>query len=104
MLSEYHDSDLDERREPVLFPGDESNRVERPAPAPVVTIPVRLVAAAPEPVAATPRMVRVRVLANYRVLHDRKPYVGGDVLSVPEDKANQWIKARIVEPIKTRRK
>ena len=103
MLSGYDDSDPDGRHEPVMFPGDESNRVEQPAPAPVVTIPVRLVAAGPEPVATTPQMVRVRVLANYRVVHKR-PYVGGDVLSVPEDKANQWIKARIVEPVKTRRK
>lgn len=52
----------------------------------------------------TPRMVRVRVLHPYRVVLGGRVYLGGDVVSAPEEKTNQWIKAHIVEPVKTRRK
>lgn len=103
MLSEHPDPDLDERQDPVLVLGDESNHVERPAPAPVVTIPVRLVAAGPEPV-ATPRMVRVRVLANYRVMHEGKAFIGGETLSIPAEKAEKWLQFGFVEPAKVSQK
>jgi hypothetical protein len=45
--------------------------------------------------------VKVKVVAPHRVLHEGKPYVGGDVLEVPNDKEHDiWLKARWVELVK----
>jgi hypothetical protein len=45
--------------------------------------------------------VTVKVVAPYRVMHDGKPYVGGDVLEVPNDKEHEiWLKSGWVEPVK----
>jgi hypothetical protein len=41
---------------------------------------------------ATP--VKVRVLANYRVCHEGKAYVGGETLEIPRDEAHEiWIQS-----------
>lgn len=47
--------------------------------------------------------VRVRVLGKYRIVHDGKPHVGGDRLTVPADVAGKWIKAGWVEPAPQRK-
>lgn len=44
-------------------------------------------------------LVKVKVVGNYRVLHDAQPYVGGDVVEIPADKAKSWISQRWVEEI-----
>lgn len=46
-------------------------------------------------------LVRVKVVAPYRVLHEGKPYVGGDVLEIPNDKEHTiWRKSGWVELVK----
>lgn len=45
-----------------------------------------------------PKTAKVKVKGKYRVVHEGRPYVGGDELVVPQDVADQWIKARFVEP------
>jgi hypothetical protein len=48
-----------------------------------------------------PAPVKVKVIAPHRVLHEGKPYVGGDVLEVPKDKERDiWIKSGWVELVK----
>jgi hypothetical protein len=48
-----------------------------------------------------PAPVKVKVVAPYRVLHEGKPYVGGDVLEVPKDKERDiWLKSGWVELVK----
>jgi hypothetical protein len=47
--------------------------------------------------AAAANIAKVKVLGNYRVLHETKPYVGGDVLELPMATASKWIKAGWVE-------
>ena len=38
--------------------------------------------------------VKVKVVAPYRVVHEGKPYVGGDVLEVPNDEEHDiWLKS-----------
>ena len=41
--------------------------------------------------------VKVKVNEPYRVLHDGKPYVGGDVVEIPADTAKSWIAQKWVE-------
>jgi len=53
---------------------------------------------APEP---APKTAKVKVKGKYRVVHEGRPYTGGDELTVPQDVADQWIKARFVEPAPT---
>ncbi|MFY9765373.1 MAG: hypothetical protein WAK42_10305 [Mycobacterium sp.] len=48
-----------------------------------------------------PSTVRVKVVAPYRVLHEGTPYVGGDVLEVPNDEEHDtWRKSGWVELVK----
>lgn len=50
--------------------------------------------------APTPELVKVRVRENFRVVHEGNPYVGGDVLEVPNDGTTQtWLTAKWVEPV-----
>ncbi len=49
--------------------------------------------------AATSSPVKVEVVAPYRVCVEGKPYVGGDTLELPADKANTWTKAGWVTPV-----
>jgi hypothetical protein len=38
--------------------------------------------------------IKVKVNEPYRVLHEGKPYVGGDVLEVPDDKEHKiWLQS-----------
>lgn len=38
--------------------------------------------------------VKVKVVAPHRVLHEGKPYVGGDVLDVPDDAEHKiWLQS-----------
>jgi hypothetical protein len=46
----------------------------------------------------------VKVVAPYRVLHEAKPYVGGDVVEVPKDIADTWIKAGWAQPVSQKEK
>ena len=46
--------------------------------------------------------VKVRVFTPYRVVHEGKPYVGGDEVTVPGDVAELWEKSQWVERVKTR--
>jgi hypothetical protein len=49
--------------------------------------------------------VMVKVVAPYRVTtHDGKHYVGGDVVEVPNDIADTWIKAKWAEPVSEKEK
>jgi hypothetical protein len=48
--------------------------------------------------------VKVKVVAPYRVIHEGKPYVGGDVVDVPTDTANTWLKSKWAEPVSQRGK
>lgn len=67
-------------------------------PDPVVLSPVaEAVKAAEQKAAEAP--IRVRVQGNYRIVHEGRPYVGGDRLTVPADVAGKWIKAGWVELI-----
>jgi hypothetical protein len=52
--------------------------------------------------AAAQAPIRVRVQGNYRIVHEGKPYVSGDRLTVPADVAGKWIKAGWVEPVPKR--
>jgi hypothetical protein len=49
--------------------------------------------------AAASNTVKVRVCGNYRVLHETKPHVGGDVLELPMGTAANWIRSGWVEPV-----
>lgn len=49
--------------------------------------------------AAASETVKVKVVAPYRVLHEGKPFVGGDQVTVPSDTADHWLKAGWVEPV-----
>jgi hypothetical protein len=45
--------------------------------------------------------LKVKVVAPYRVTHQGKPYVDGDVLEIPNDKEHDtWLKAGWVELVK----
>jgi sugar phosphate isomerase/epimerase len=50
--------------------------------------------------AAEKENVKVKVNEPFRVLHDGKPYVGGDVVEIPADKAKSWVQQRWVEIVK----
>ncbi len=53
------------------------------------------------PVEDVSALIKVRVLGNYRVVHDGTPYVEGDVLDVPNDSAHKiWIQSGWVELVK----
>lgn len=39
------------------------------------------------------KTVKVRVSDRWRVVHDGKPYVEGDVVEVPENVAADWIQS-----------
>jgi hypothetical protein len=41
----------------------------------------------------------VQVVEPYRVVHEGNPYVGGDVLEIPADKADEWTKSGWVTPV-----
>jgi hypothetical protein len=43
------------------------------------------------------KQIKVRVSDRWRVVHDGKPYVKGDVLTVPESVAQEWERSRWVE-------
>jgi hypothetical protein len=46
--------------------------------------------------AATAEPVKVKVVENFRVVHEGKPYVGGDVVEIPAELASLWIKSKWV--------
>jgi len=48
--------------------------------------------------------VKVKVVGNYRVFHDDKAHVGGDVVSVPEDVAAEWQRNGWAEPVTSKTK
>lgn len=49
--------------------------------------------------------VKIKVNAPYRVVHDGKVYVGGDVLEAPNDDTTKlWLKVKWAEPVRTSRK
>lgn len=38
--------------------------------------------------------IKVKVAGNYRVVHDGKPFIGGDVLEIPDDKEHKiWLQS-----------
>jgi hypothetical protein len=49
--------------------------------------------------AAASEPVKVRVRSPFRVVHEGKPFVGGDVVEVPNATAQTWIKAEWAEPV-----
>jgi hypothetical protein len=61
-------------------------------------------AAAQIKAATEKRSVRLKVVAPYRVIHEGKPYVGGDVVDVPADTADTWLKSKWAEPVSQRGK
>ena len=63
-----------------------------------ISMAAQLIKDAAEKPAAT---VKVKVVPPFRVVWQGKPYVGGDVLEVPNDDEHKaWIRARWVEPVK----
>jgi hypothetical protein len=40
---------------------------------------------------------RVRVLSNYRIVHDSVPYTHGDVVEIPESLATEYVLSKWVE-------
>src|SRR5260370_21870539 len=63
-------------------------------PAPVVAT----VAAVEKDTSGPP--VRVRIVAPYRVCHEGKHFVGGQIASVPAATAEHWTKMKWAEPVK----
>jgi hypothetical protein len=55
----------------------------------------------PEPAQKT---AKVKVKAKYRVVHKGRPYTGGEELVIPQDVADQWLKARFVENVASKEK
>ena len=49
------------------------------------------------PVTAPEPLKRVRVLAPFQVVHETRPYTGGDVVEVPESIADSWLLNKWVE-------
>jgi hypothetical protein len=47
--------------------------------------------------AAAAGTVKVRVVGNYRVIHEAKPFVGGEVLELPHVTAAKWVRNGWVE-------
>ncbi len=45
------------------------------------------------------KQIKVRVSDRWRVVHDGKPYVKGDTLTVPENVAQVWERSRWVERV-----
>lgn len=45
------------------------------------------------------KTVKVRVSDRWRVVHDGKPYVKGDEVTVPESTAKEWEQNRWVERV-----
>jgi hypothetical protein len=74
--------------EPVVF-------VEAPEQEESNMAAARVIKAANDAAAAEP--VTVRVVANFRVVHEGKPYVGGEVVEVPAETATLWIRSKWVE-------
>jgi hypothetical protein len=77
--------------DPVVF-------VETPQPVVVSSLSAAMAMAAAEKDASGPPK-RVRVVAPYRVCHEGKSFVGGQIVSVPAAKADTWIKAGWVKPV-----
>jgi len=45
--------------------------------------------------------LKVKVVGNYRVTHEGKPYVGGEVVEVPDDAEHKiWLQSGWVELVK----
>jgi hypothetical protein len=61
------------------------------------SMPARLIKASTEQQSTKP--VTVRVSDRWRVVHDGKPYVKGDTLTVPENVAEEWERCRWVERV-----
>ena len=51
----------------------------------------------------TENPVKVRVLGKHRVLHEGKPYVRGDEVSVPEATAAKWERSRWIDQVAGKR-
>lgn len=45
------------------------------------------------------KTVKVRVKPPFRVVHEGKPHTDGDVLTVNEDVAGQWVRSGFVERV-----
>jgi ribosomal protein S5 len=69
---------------------------------PLVTKAGRMVAAAIRDAVkdAAKAPVKVKVVAPYRVVHEGKPFVGGNHLTVPAETADTWLKSKWVELVK----
>ncbi len=46
--------------------------------------------------------IKVRVSDRWRVVHDGKPYVKGDELTVPENVTEEWERSRWVERVSSK--
>lgn len=53
--------------------------------------------------AAALEVVKVKVCGKYRVIHEGKAYVGGDVVEAPKGTAEVWIRSGWAEPIPSRK-
>jgi hypothetical protein len=49
--------------------------------------------------AATEAPVKVRVVNRYRVVWEGKAFIGGEIVSVPAETAERWLKFKFVEPV-----
>ena len=56
-----------------------------------ISVTARVIKAAQEKPAAP---IKVKVAGNYRVVHDGKPFIGGDVLEIPDDAEHKiWLQS-----------
>ena len=53
--------------------------------------------------AAASATVKVQVVEPFRVLHNGEPFVGGDVVEVPGDTADAWVRSGWAKPEPTRK-
>jgi hypothetical protein len=49
------------------------------------------------------KTVKVRVSDRWRVVHEDKPYIKGDELTVPEDVAQEWERNGYVEKVTSKK-
>ncbi len=71
-----------------------------PEPEKEVSQMATVIKAAEDAEASKP--VKVKVIGNYRVVHEGTPYTGGDVAEVPADIADAWIQSGWAQPVPSR--
>jgi hypothetical protein len=93
-MQSYYDNEYDPLAEPVF------TKPDKPEESPIMA--ARLIKANTEEQSTTP--VKVRVIDRWRVVYNDKPYLKGEVVTVPEHVAAEWEQSRWVERVTTKEK